>query len=896
MPWGIAHSGTSGHPVTFTTDHSWYSGGSWSQPVFDSDYLIPFVVTFNTQNYLTFNDIEFKNMETSDGNGAIIWGVGAPHDIRITNCYIHGWNTTFMYDTFYGGVHLAGFGTVAMTNVIEDSILTNIEWTGIHQGGQATSDVAIIRRTLIHDVSAATTCCANTFDGGETYNVQYPSGNVAFELSGTYVHVNNLYMSAGNFGVDTCYVINSIIHDTGFGAANAYLNTGGGHTCYAYNNVFYGNMPASGAVNCDPLDNSTHLGGYCKVYNNVFYGVDFTETSTAINLDDRHISDSVTFQGFESKNNYFIGNGLSQDNANSSSVSGTITRTTNLPSSGGQNPTTATSEGYVAATLWAPIGGRGSTVRTGTDISSLVATDINGETRTAPLDIGAYEHPRTTYYASLATNTPAGSNSNAGTLAAPFETLNHCFAVLAAGDQCQVRAGTYNQGFLNIGTGYTALGTDFGDSEILVKPYNGETVVWRHNSEKTILTFHGGVTTHDHLFWHIQDIDFDGSTGYYPGSGTSGSLIDGDGEYVWIDGNRIHHGVNNGMQPEGDHWSVTDNEIDHNGTVVNTDGVQYHGVYTGGSYGIYDGNNVHDNSGSGIQVFQSASNSVSFNIVRNNVVYHNDQYDPNCGCYEISVGTGEGELVYNNIIYNFTIGAIQMDYRCGLYGVACAAYGNTIYSTSNRVGIRVGPDNLGTIIKNNIIRVPSGTTVSDSGSMTVSSNNVTADPSFTNVGSSDFSLQSGSVAIAANGFSGANLSSLCTGDNIALCSDINGTARGTTPDAGADQYSSGTPPSISGLAPSTGAQGALVAIAVTGASTNFSNGSTVCTVSGSDIVIIGTTASSATAGICTITIGSNAAVGARDVTMTTGGEVATATGGFTVILANARQFPLFRIH
>ena len=52
-------------------------------------------------------------------------------------------------------------------------------------------------------------------------------------------------------------------------------------------------------------------------------------------------------------------------------------------------------------------------------------------------------HSQTTYY--VAPSASGGSNSNAGTLAAPFETLQHAINQLTAGDILNIREGTYRE-------------------------------------------------------------------------------------------------------------------------------------------------------------------------------------------------------------------------------------------------------------------------------------------------------------------------------------------------------------------------------------------------------------------------------------------------------------------
>jgi len=52
-------------------------------------------------------------------------------------------------------------------------------------------------------------------------------------------------------------------------------------------------------------------------------------------------------------------------------------------------------------------------------------------------------HSQTTYY--VAPSASGGNNNNAGTLAAPFETLEHAIDQLTAGDILYIRAGTYRE-------------------------------------------------------------------------------------------------------------------------------------------------------------------------------------------------------------------------------------------------------------------------------------------------------------------------------------------------------------------------------------------------------------------------------------------------------------------
>ena len=90
------------------------------------------------------------------------------------------------------------------------------------------------------------------------------------------------------------------------------------------------------------------------------------------------------------------------------------------------------------------------------------------------------------------------------------------------------------------------------------------------------------------------------------------------------------------------------------------------------------------------------------------------------------------------------------------------------------------------------------------------------------------------------------------------------------------------PPSLASATPNTGAQGATLNVAIVGTNTNFVNGTSVASFSGTGITVNTTTVTDATHATANITISGAAATTARDVTVTTTAEVATLTSGFTV--------------
>ncbi|MGA2887791.1 MAG: Ig-like domain-containing protein [Terracidiphilus sp.] len=90
-------------------------------------------------------------------------------------------------------------------------------------------------------------------------------------------------------------------------------------------------------------------------------------------------------------------------------------------------------------------------------------------------------------------------------------------------------------------------------------------------------------------------------------------------------------------------------------------------------------------------------------------------------------------------------------------------------------------------------------------------------------------------------------------------------------------------PLLTALSPPTGNQGTTnLNVSLTGLYTHFVNGSSIANF-GAGITVNSTTVSDATDAVANLTISSTAALGSRNVTMTTGSETAAMNGGFSVL-------------
>ena len=83
-------------------------------------------------------------------------------------------------------------------------------------------------------------------------------------------------------------------------------------------------------------------------------------------------------------------------------------------------------------------------------------------------------------------------------------------------------------------------------------------------------------------------------------------------------------------------------------------------------------------------------------------------------------------------------------------------------------------------------------------------------------------------------------------------------------------YKTARPASCDGINPSSADQGATLDVTITGLNTNFVAGLTIALFSGTGITVNSTQVISAAVAVATITIASDAPLGACDVTVTTG--------------------------
>lgn len=141
LPLTIGYSGSAGNVDTYTTDHTWYAGGSWSQPTFDGGGTGAGVLYCESRSYFTINDIYLYNGGTAGTYG----DYNAFHIYECQQFTISN-TTQVLYDRIglyirlnlapgsYSGMYLFGNDMSASGNLL---------WIGVSSSGVSYDDVQI---------------------------------------------------------------------------------------------------------------------------------------------------------------------------------------------------------------------------------------------------------------------------------------------------------------------------------------------------------------------------------------------------------------------------------------------------------------------------------------------------------------------------------------------------------------------------------------------------------------------------------------------------------------------------------------------------------------------------------------------------------------------------------
>ncbi len=425
FPMVVSASGSSGNPIYYGVDASWYAGGGWTRPVFDLENgtwtEAPILVSF--ANFVTFDNLEIEN-EAVDNSGR--WpprgsiSVDSGSSIVIENCYIHGWsiqNPVIGSDSLpSGGIAFYGrsVGGVVQNCVLDGSPESD---SGVGIYGGASIDGNVIEN--VPNGIVVTDPLANV-SGNQVFDVPYsvdPSAS------------SNAMVVQTSGSID-----NNVVHDLVPGAFPIVLQAGTqelGNTQYVYNNLVWNvgdNAPVvieSGAFGPNSPSNQ-------YVYNNTLSGG--SSAGCVGVIADVYAPTNLTVQNNHCISELSSAQAWCWNNAGGNFDCGAVGH---LIFGNNVLMTTeaAASQGYTLADSFQPAGAGGATVGAGLNlvsscvpIGSSLCNDRLGVSRpggTAAWDAGAYEYSTSVNLAPSITLEPVRQEVLAGEAAT--------FSVIAAG-------------------------------------------------------------------------------------------------------------------------------------------------------------------------------------------------------------------------------------------------------------------------------------------------------------------------------------------------------------------------------------------------------------------------------------------------------------------------------
>jgi len=406
----IGVGGTSSNPDYYGVSPSYFSGGSWTRPIFDAggSTVSPSnaIISINSTSWIIIDDIEIKNLWATGAQlGEWSINVTNSNNVTVKNCYVHDWNlSTYTVDgNHFGGISVNppdgpgsdGNNTIAFNTVGPGpSIVWGTKGDSFGNFGMHNSNASagigidgahFASNNTVHDLPNGFNGTWVTHDN-LIYNIR-PS-----IAEPTLSHENGAYL----FPRTTNDVYNNVMHDVCCGTAY-YLepgfNNGAGSPAvfHVYDNVFYqGTTFGNNGGNPFPTpflvenENSAQAGTEVDLYNNTLQcgsGGCVRVTSIPVPPNTMRI-----------QNNLWItdnGTPVSFDSAQPPN----LIQDHNLLMSNA----TATTQGYVAGNNYAPTATSNVTVGAGTNLTSLgissLDSDIRNVTRpgSGAWDAGAYQ-------------------------------------------------------------------------------------------------------------------------------------------------------------------------------------------------------------------------------------------------------------------------------------------------------------------------------------------------------------------------------------------------------------------------------------------------------------------------------------------------------------------------
>ena len=386
LPMTIVGSGTAESPDTYTTDHNWYAGREWEQPVFDSGGTGTLLLKGSGNRHVIINDLALKNVDTA---GSPIRSYG----IHLENCEEIALTNNRIQPYCWRAILIMGYdGTTQNNVVIQNNDISDsaVPITIATAGPGTVIDHVEISGNRIHDLSSMIVFSIHG-DGVQIFTSFGPDDHTQ-SISGS-VHGNTFFgsversSSAGSAGM-TAWI---------------YLASNNGDFL-VYNNVLsYSDRPLTANLFKALINVNQNKRGSTAIYNNTLRGTD-PGMSAAIVVEQS--------QNVAVKNNILQGmrNCYDWDDVTGFSADYNLIDTTY-----GEDWLGRLNGGFVSLRQWKGLGfdthsiianpllvlpleelrlqSGSPAIGKGVDLSDIFATDRNGSTRTEPWDVGAHIAP-----------------------------------------------------------------------------------------------------------------------------------------------------------------------------------------------------------------------------------------------------------------------------------------------------------------------------------------------------------------------------------------------------------------------------------------------------------------------------------------------------------------------
>jgi len=381
----VNSGGSSAAPDYYGVDLTWFSGGSFTRPVFDMANNTPAGYSFIKvrAQYIVFDNLELKRMkiisaigECNDANMDL--GTAASGNITVKNMYIHDWTITALTS----GSTSHGTGAICQNQggpVNADSVeMSDAGTTAPVPFGACFRNLTEIKNSKCNDTGEGEVGHFGPIHDNEFYNIN----GAAVQAYDSVNHTNIIETS--KTGPSDSPIFNNLIHDT-----NAGVTIFDCMGATIYNNVMWHNANAQIMLdsNCSGASSSTTA----NIYNNT---VDCSSGGYCFRIFYR--SNGVPGV-LNLKNNHWITSGVAACYNNTGAgcanvVAASVSNNVTMSSS------TASSQGYTTANRYAPTSTAGATVKNALNLSvtcsgflgSLCADRLHAP-RLLLWDVGAYE-------------------------------------------------------------------------------------------------------------------------------------------------------------------------------------------------------------------------------------------------------------------------------------------------------------------------------------------------------------------------------------------------------------------------------------------------------------------------------------------------------------------------